>query len=49
MEVTKDMRERVLSAYAGEGWRKKVEAMTDSQLIQVYKRFLRCGRLKVTR
>ena len=49
MEVTKDMKERILLAYSGDSWKNKVNAMSDSQLVQVYKRFLKCGKLKVTR
>lgn len=40
-----NMREWVKSAYPGDKWRKKVENMSDSQIVAVYYNLLRSGKI----
>lgn len=34
---TKDMRDHVIKAYAGEAWRSKVLKMSDEQVLAIYR------------
>ena len=43
---TDQMRERVAQAYSGENWRKKVYRMPDDQIIAIYHRLLRQGKIR---
>ena len=45
MRDIEEKRGKVLNAYSGESWKKKVNAMNDNQILAVYKRFTRCGRI----
>ena len=40
------MRERVATAYFGERWRKKVYAMPQDQIVAIYYKLLKSGRIK---
>lgn len=40
------MRIRLLSAYPGDKWKKKVENMSDNQVIAIHKRLESQGKLK---
>lgn len=46
MNDIEEKRSKVMLAYKGDGWRKKVESMSDSQVLAVYKRFLKCGKIR---
>lgn len=39
------MRRKVMDAYPGERWRKKVDKMPDKQILAVYNQLLYSGRL----
>ena len=43
---TDQMRERVAQAYSGENWRKKVYRMSDNQIVAIYYRLLRQGKIQ---
>jgi hypothetical protein len=40
------MRERVATAYSGDSWRKKVYAMPQDQIVAIYYKLLKSGRIK---
>lgn len=40
------MRERVATAYSGESWRKKVYRMPQDQVVAIYYKLLKSGRIK---
>lgn len=40
------MREKVAQAYPGDKWRQKVNRMPDDQIIAIYYRLLKSGRIK---
>ena len=47
LKMTNDqMREKVAEAYNGEKWKQKVRRMPDDQIVAIYYRFLKSGRIK---
>ena len=40
------MRERVSQVYSGPGWKRQVEKMQDDQVIALYYKFLKEGKIK---
>lgn len=47
LKMTNDqMREKVAEAYNGEKWKQKVQRMPDDQIVAIYYRFLKSGRIK---
>lgn len=40
------MRERVATAYSGDRWRKKVYAMPPDQIVAIYYKLLKSGKIK---
>lgn len=40
------MRERVSQVYSGPGWKRQVEKMSDGQVIVLYYKFLKEGKIK---
>ena len=40
------MREKILEAYSGEGWKKRVRNMPNDQVIALYYKFLKKGKIK---
>lgn len=41
-----NMRELVTDVYKGEGWKKKVDKMSDEQVIAIYYKFLKQGKFE---
>lgn len=46
MKDTELMRGHILLAYKGDGWKNKVNSMSSSQVLAVYKRLVKVGRIK---
>lgn len=40
------MREKVMEAYSGDNWKKKVRSMPNDQIIAIYYKLLHKGRIK---
>lgn len=40
------MREKVAAAYDGDNWKQKVRRMPDDQIVAIYYRFLKSGKIK---
>lgn len=40
------MRDKVMEAYRGDNWKQKVRRMPDDQIIAIYYRLLKSGRIK---
>lgn len=40
------MRDQLLTAYKGQSWTDKVNQMNDAQVLAVYKRLVRVGRIR---
>lgn len=46
-KMTNDqMREKVAAAYDGDKWKQKVRRMPDDQIVAIYYRFLKSGKIK---
>lgn len=40
------MRDKVMEAYPGDNWKQKVRRMPDDQIIAIYYRLLKSGKIK---
>ena len=40
------MRDKVMKAYPGDNWKQKVRRMPDDQIVAIYYRLLKSGRIK---